>query len=261
MSTVALRDFPPGQRDGTEGTLVVAAVLHFEEGAGAVAEAETGDELVGLPHFSGSDEPLPAPRGDSVNVVEDSELFGGAQYEIDPVDIRDFVGLQLGVATDHHHLCTRVSAQRAANDVSALTVGEFSYRAGVDDDDIGAVAKRNGLVTGVGELAADGGGLAVIELAAERVEGDGTEGQVFELRVARIEWAAKIREDSSCEYRAYEARLSHSQLDTRNSILATRFSPPNRLHRVQPRRLPCRVGTEDYADEDSDNANNCQRRQ
>jgi len=75
-----------------------------------VSEAEAADEGVGLLHLAGADHALARASGDTVDVVQDPELFCSSEYEVDAFDVGDLLGLQLGVAAYYNNLCTRVRA-------------------------------------------------------------------------------------------------------------------------------------------------------
>ncbi len=170
-----------GQRDGAEGAFVVAAILDLEEGARPIPEAEAANEGISLFHLSGADHAFGCSAGNAVDVVQNPEFLCCSKDEVNALDVSNFLRLELSVTADYNNLCTCVRAQSPAYDVAALLIGKVRYRASVDHYDISAVLKAHFLVPGFGKLPADGGSFAVIQLAAEGVEGDGSEGHVSQI--------------------------------------------------------------------------------
>ena len=162
----------PSQWDGAKAALVIAAVLHLEKGARAVAEAEGVYELVGGRDLAGAHEPLTGRLAQLVDEVQDAKLFRGPQHQIHAGNFGDLRGFELRVAADHHDLRRGIGAQGAAHDLAALAIGELRHRAGIDHVHVGPFREGDLRIPVLGELAADSRGLRVVELAAQGVECD-----------------------------------------------------------------------------------------
>ena len=67
------------------------------------------------------------------------ELLLGAQDEVNAIDVRNFSGLQLGIAPDHRHERIRIGRLGAPHDVPAFGICMIGDAARVDHHHIGAV--------------------------------------------------------------------------------------------------------------------------
>jgi len=84
-----------------------------------------------------------------------------------------FFGGALGVAPSDNEADGGVGGVKLANGVAGLRVGGGGYRAGVEDDDVGGTERRGGGVTGVEQLALDGGAIGLRGAAAELFDKEG----------------------------------------------------------------------------------------
>ncbi len=85
------------------------------------------------------------------NTGERSKVFGSA----------------LGVAAGGDDFCCRILRVQLANGIARLRIGGRGHRAGVDDDDVGAVGSRSDVVAKRTELALDRGGVGLRGAATE----------------------------------------------------------------------------------------------
>ena len=155
--------------------MVVATVLDFEEGAGALARGVGGEKAVDGVDVAGI-ALLPA-RGIAVAGLEKRQdqrhqlAFAlGADHEVHAVDFEDFLRFELRVAAGDGNPGFRRDLVQPADEVAAFLVGVFRHRTGVDHDDIHAGPRLDLVPSFCGELPREGGGLREIELAAQRDE-------------------------------------------------------------------------------------------
>ena len=195
-----------GKGDGAVGAEVVAAVLHLEEVAGAVATGAGGEERRTLsltdPLPRPLTDPLPQPlprngegrpsgwlpphygggarRAERVFLPHflhdnryDVAFAVGAEDEVNAWHVEDLLGLELGVAAGDDDKGVGVLADKATDGLAAFLVGYFGDGAGVDDADVGALPFLYGLYAVGFEGLAEGGGFCKVEFAAEGEVGGG----------------------------------------------------------------------------------------
>ena len=167
-------------RDGAVGTIIVAAVLHFEKIACAVAARAGGHERLDV-----------AQRGGVVDaavrlaVGTHAELFGfvvlfdefdEAAFLLLPDDevyafnLCDVLAGELRVATHDGDEGSGMLAVETADGVPAFGVGFAGDATRVDNTDIGLFALGRG-TTSLAETIAQSGGLGIVEFAAQGDEG------------------------------------------------------------------------------------------
>ena len=98
------------------------------------------------------------------------EFFPRTQHQVDSLNARDFIWLQLGVATDDHHKGVRVALHRSANGVSTFGIGVVGDAARVDHHDVRRIVDVDPRISGLGQLFGQGGCFAEIQLAPQGVE-------------------------------------------------------------------------------------------
>ena len=93
---------PAGQGDGAVGAFVVATVLHFQKGAGAVSDAVGTGELVHVLNFAGMDFRV-GPFVQVLEEVREVHFLFGAQDQVHAFHGRYLTGLELRVASRNRH--------------------------------------------------------------------------------------------------------------------------------------------------------------
>ena len=167
-------------RDGAVGAIIVAAVLHLEEVAGAIAAGAGGDEGLDVAERSGV-----ADAAVRLTVGTHAELFGLVvlfdefdeaaflflpHHEVHPLDLCDVLARELRVAAHHGDERIGVFAVQAADGMTTLGVGFAGDAAGVDDTDIGSFVVGR-CATFRAEAIAQSRGFGIVEFAPQRDEG------------------------------------------------------------------------------------------
>ena len=160
-----------GEGDSAVGAIVVAAVLHLEEGASAVVTGEGAEEVAVSGDVSADN--LSVVGGQVVEDLRDEEMFlVVAEDKSDAVDVGDLTWLQLGVAAGHDDEIGGVDTSAASDHLSALTVSLFGDGASIDNIDVGGVVEADSDEAGLlDEVTAHLARLAEVELTAESMEG------------------------------------------------------------------------------------------
>ena len=132
---------PTSLGDGAVGAVIVTAVLHLQEIAGAVATRTTGGkrrDVLGLLYIVGHTAlacPATAPC-----IREELQQVGflvGAQHQVNTFYLTDSLGLQLRIAARHHHKGTRMLTHHSVNGLATLVVGHLGHRTSVNQADVG----------------------------------------------------------------------------------------------------------------------------
>ena len=157
-----------GERDGTVGAEVVAAVLDFEEGAGAVAEGvlrgEGGEGLGGLINRIARINriTLNTRINRSILIIQSflileecwEEVFAVvAEHEADAGELLELFSGHLGEAADDGYLGFGVGAVGLADGVAALLLGGGGDGAGVDEVEVGGLGEVDDGVAAGGDAA------------------------------------------------------------------------------------------------------------
>ena len=149
-----------GVGDCTVVAVIVASVLDLEETAGTLAAAVGAEDCIGRNRFGGE-----AEAGKAVG--DDPGLFPAAEDLPHSFDLLDLGAPQLGRAAGDYYLRVRIGAVDAADEVARFLVCGSCNRAGVDQVQIRALLVRDYLKPGGAKAPLVGGGLRVIELAAQ----------------------------------------------------------------------------------------------
>ena len=110
-------------------------------------------------------------RGVLAQVTHDVAFLFGTEHEVDVVDGKHLVRLELRVASGDDDEGAGVLAADASDQLAAFFVGQLCDGAGVHQADVGLFAGAHTPDTVRGQFAPDGGRLGEIEFAAERVVG------------------------------------------------------------------------------------------
>ena len=97
-------------------------------------------------------------------------LLLGAQDEVNALDGSHALGLELGVATSHHHERPRVLAAHLRDSLPSLVVGHLGDAARVDNHYVSPLATSGANDTTLRQGASHGTRLGEIQFAAQRVE-------------------------------------------------------------------------------------------
>lgn len=157
--------------DRAVGTAVVAAVLHLEEGARAVAARKGGEERRELLRVAVVN-PRPALSGQLGHTFEQIAFVVVAQHDVHAFDRGDLLRSELRVAARHGNDRLRVAAVEPADQIAAFLVGVLRHGAAVDDAYVGLGRRGHTHEAAALELPGQSGGLREVELAAERMETD-----------------------------------------------------------------------------------------
>ena len=157
--------------DGAVGALVVAAVLHLEESPRTVAARESR-EKAGQLLGGATVNPGRSFARKRRHATEKVALVVVPQHEIDPFDGGDLLRPELGVASRHGDDGRGITTVEPADQVAALFVGMFGYRAGVHHADIGLLLRPDPHIAPFGKFACEGRGFGKVELAPEGVKTD-----------------------------------------------------------------------------------------
>ena len=176
-----------GEGYGAVGAEVVAAVLHLEEIACALAAGAGRDEQPppGLPRGGGAFAAvLPflrkgvGAKAESLDYPLNDFSLLPCPYDkngvTSPLGGRDGGGLGLEpfrIAPGHNHQCPGMLAAEAADCLAALAVGYLGHAAGVHDADVSHISVADGLRSGSFHLLPDGTGLCEVQLAPQCIIG------------------------------------------------------------------------------------------
>ena len=116
--------------NGAVGAEVVAAVLHLQPVAGAVATLARRAELANVLMWRNSHLLLVVLQP-AVHIVGDVEFLLAAEHDVHTVDGGDFLTFQLCVAPGHHHERVGIALDKSTNVLTAFFVGKFSHTASV----------------------------------------------------------------------------------------------------------------------------------
>ena len=130
--------------------MVVAAVLYFQEGAGAVGKRIGIEEVRGL------------VLGAVDDIIHHSHLVMASEDLDDSRPAFEQVRLQGAITADEDQRGQRVFAVQLGSQVSGLLLRRRSHRTGVDDDDFRNTALCPAILNQFGR---DGRRLAVIQFA------------------------------------------------------------------------------------------------
>ena len=158
-----------GEGYGAECAEVIAPVLDLEKGTGPVSARKARHKRAHFFDFARNGPYFFRFLG-AFKVLGQVELFTGAENEVDALDLRDFIWLQLGVAADNHHKRAGVALHGSANGIAAFGIGMVCDAAGVDDHHVGRVVQVHPGISRIGEVARQGGRFAEIQLASQRIE-------------------------------------------------------------------------------------------
>ena len=98
------------------------------------------------------------------------EFLSRAQDEVDPFDLSDFFGLELGVAADDHDKGVRIALHCSPDGVSTFGIRMVSDTAGVDDHDIRGIVQMHSCIPRLSQLACQRGCLTEIQFATKRMK-------------------------------------------------------------------------------------------
>ena len=139
----------PCEGYGAIGAEIVAPVLHLQEVSRAVATGARGHKVASLtsptlfilsvPHLCALCL-LCALCEEMNNHFYGSPLLLRTQHQVDPFYARDVVGLQLGIASRHHHEGAGMLAYEFVYGLPALVVGHLGDAARIDVADVGRLA-------------------------------------------------------------------------------------------------------------------------
>ena len=115
---------------------VVASVLYFQEAAGPVAERVGEVEVCQLEDVARMRFGL-CGRFQVFQVVRHVEFLVGAEHQADALDVPDFFGSQLGVASDDDDIGFRVVVNDFPDKLSSFLFRHIGDAARVDDEDVG----------------------------------------------------------------------------------------------------------------------------
>lgn len=163
--------------DGAVGAEIVAPVLDFQEGAGAVATGVAACEGAVVEDIGRDDAFLVALEQTGLDILDNLVFLVATEDECDARDFGDAGGLELGVAARHDDEGMRVVAQAAADHLSAFLVGLLGDGTGIDDVDVGLLVEIDTEETGLRHASAHFACLAEVEFAAEGVECDSSGGE------------------------------------------------------------------------------------
>ncbi len=127
-----------GKRDGAVGAVVVTAILDFQERTGPFAGRPGGENAFHRIYLAGVTISALLPVEGEPHQFS---FLSGANDQVDAVDGEDFLRLELGVAAGYGNAGVRRRLVEPADEIAALLVGMFGYRAGVDHE---AVDVRTG---------------------------------------------------------------------------------------------------------------------
>lgn len=147
--------------------------MNLEERAGAVSCGIAWEEIFIVENVGGENALGLVGSEALLDDGEDLGLLIAAEDEIDPLNFRNLLGLELGVAACDDDERVGIEAFATADYLTTLLIGLLGYGAGVDDINVGGFCEIDLDVTGVGHTSAHIAGLAEIELTAERMESDG----------------------------------------------------------------------------------------
>jgi hypothetical protein len=104
-------------------------------------------------------------------VCNEVEFLLRPEHQINPVDVCNFSGFQLGIAPHNDHKCKGIGGHGPSHGVPTFGVSLVRDAAGVDDHDIGRFVDGYPGISSLTELTRKGGRLAEIEFATEGMEG------------------------------------------------------------------------------------------
>ena len=90
---------------------------------------------------------------------------------IDPLYFSNRGSSDLRVAPDHYRYRPRICADEAANDVAGLGIGLVGHGTGVDDAEVGRLAKWDNLVACSGKTIGNCGNLVLVKATAQGSNG------------------------------------------------------------------------------------------
>ncbi len=160
-----------GVVDRAIGAAVVAAVLHLQKGARAVAARKSREERRQRIGVAAVDL-RPALARQCEDPAVQFALVVVAQHQVDPLDGRYLLRLELSVASRHGDDRLRIAAVELADQVAALLVGMLGHRTAVDDANVGFGIGRHAFETAALELPGQCRRLREVEFAAEGMKID-----------------------------------------------------------------------------------------
>ena len=146
--------------------------MYLQENAGSIAEAVAWHKCInvfdgGIVHHS---------LGffhQSMQVRYQFKFFCGSQNHIHAWNLGDFIGLELGVTTNHHHIGIGVVLECFANHFFTFTIRVIRNAAGINHIQIGPILKFLFLKSRLAQLLSDRTAFSKIELAPKGIKGYG----------------------------------------------------------------------------------------
>ena len=120
-----------GKRDGAVGAVVVTAILDLQERAGPFAGRPGREDAFHRINLTGVTISALLPVEGELHQFS---FLSGANDQVDAVDGEDLLRLELGVAAGYGNAGVRRRLVEPADEIAALLVGMFGYRAGVDHE-------------------------------------------------------------------------------------------------------------------------------
>ena len=129
--------------DDAERTAIIAAVLNFEIGAGALAGGvfDGGGKKIVLGENIADLDLAVIRLG---NKIGDARFMGISNDEGDSFESGEFFGRALGITPGDENAGIGAFAMDAADHLADFIVGGGSYGAGVEDDEVGVVGVGGG---------------------------------------------------------------------------------------------------------------------
>ena len=157
-----------GKRNGAIGTEVVATILHLEEIAGTVSTRARRGKAADVLERTGHRLPLGVLL-QVAQVIHQAAFLLGTEYHIHPFDGSYLLGLELGIATRHHHKGSRMVLHQAMDGLTAFLVRHFGDRTSVHHANVRLLPFPSRTYSRFLQNLSDSGGLREVQFTAQGV--------------------------------------------------------------------------------------------
>ena len=156
--------------NGAIGAIIIAAVLHLQEITGTVATRAR--RLEGLDFLRLYAIMLMKSRSIAVlrpciaEILNQVRLLVSTQHEIYPLYLADILRFELRITARHDNECTRIVSHHPVDSLTAFMIGNFCYRAGVNQTNISFLPLFSSNDAHIFEHFAKSGSFREVEFAA-----------------------------------------------------------------------------------------------